>query len=91
MIASDKYLPVEDDVTISLRSTSSKTYVAYDPTHQQGQYKTLHYYYDSNKLTLEPVKPLKQPGTFVQTYQNKQPKSYTDAMTRSDAYQWYDS
>ena len=61
----DKF--VEEEATRSLKTSSTKTYVPYDPNHKQGPYKTVHYDFDSDELTLELVK---QPGTYVQTHQS---------------------
>jgi hypothetical protein len=107
----------------ALQTSSTKKYVAYDLMHKQGLYKTIHYDFDSDELTLKLVK---QPGTYVQTHQrvyfhdllnfqqaflrlakvagkdltepvkvvvnfNKPPKSYKDAMNRSDSTEWYES
>jgi hypothetical protein len=53
---------VEEEATSSLQTSSTKTYVLYDPTLKQGPYKTVHCDFDSDELTLELVE---QPGTYV--------------------------
>jgi hypothetical protein len=46
---------MEDEATNVLRSVSSKKYVEYDPTHQQGPYNTVHSGYDSDSDELSLV------------------------------------